>query len=135
MCVWLCVCVFVGSASGRLSVASALGCSSPRAHPTQHSAPQHTSHTHQAALDKVLGSQELMGAPLLLVANKQDAEGAVGLAEVADAFGLGKLDSRPVIVQPASAHSGRGLSDGLQWLVEAVKRSNRRHLVTTRRSP
>jgi signal recognition particle receptor subunit beta len=76
-----------------------------------------------------------MGAPLLLVANKQDAEGAVGLAEVADAFGLGKLDSRPVIVQPASAHSGRGLSDGLQWLVEAVKRSNRRHLVTTRRSP
>lgn len=88
----------------------------------------------QAALDKALGCHDLMGAPLLVVANKQDIEGAAGLADVADAFGLGKLDSRPVIVQPASAYTGQGLSDGLKWLVEAVKRSPRRHLATSRRS-
>jgi signal recognition particle receptor subunit beta len=80
-----------------------------------------------------LGCHDLLGAPLLVVANKQDAEGAAGLSDVADAFGLGKLDSRPVIVQPASAHSGQGLADGLKWLVEAVKRSPRRRLVTSRR--
>lgn len=62
----------------------------------------------------------------------QDAEGAANMADVAEAFGLGVLDSRPVIVQPASAYTGKGLSDGLKWLVEAVKRSPRRHLVTRR---
>lgn len=63
----------------------------------------------------------------------QDAEGAANMADVAEAFGLGVLDSRPVIVQPASAYTGKGLSDGLKWLVEAVKRSPRRHLVTRRK--
>lgn len=63
----------------------------------------------------------------------QDIEGASNMADIAEAFGLGKLDSRPVIVQPGSAYSGKGLSDGLKWLVEAVKRSPRRHLVTARK--
>jgi hypothetical protein len=63
----------------------------------------------------------------------QDIEGAANMADIAEAFGLGKLDSRPVIVQPASAYTGKGLSDGLKWLVEAVKRSPRRHLVTRRK--
>lgn len=87
----------------------------------------------QAALDKVLGCQDLLGAPLLVIANKQDVAGAAGLTEVAEAFGLGVLDSRPVIVQPASAATGRGLADGLAWLVQAVKRSPRRHLTTSAR--
>jgi hypothetical protein len=62
----------------------------------------------------------------------QDVEGAANMADLAEVFGLGKLDSRPVIVQPASAYTGKGLSDGLKWLVEAVKRSPRRHLVISR---
>jgi hypothetical protein len=66
-------------------------------------------------------------------AGLQDVDGAANMADMAEAFGLGKLDSRPVIVQPASAHTGKGLSDGLKWLVEAVKRSPRRHLVTRRK--
>lgn len=84
----------------------------------------------KAALDKVLGSRELVGAPLLVIANKQDVQGAGGLQEVADALGLGKTqDSRPVKVQPASAFSGSGLHDGLKWLVDAIKRSPRRYAV------
>lgn len=66
------------------------------------------------------------------LASVQDVEGAANMADLAEVFGLGKLDSRPVIVQPASAYTGKGLSDGLKWLVEAVKRSPRRHLVISR---
>lgn len=87
----------------------------------------------KTALDKVLGSRELVGAPLLVFANKQDVAGAAGLQEIAAALGLGKVDSRPVIVQPASAYSGAGLHDGLKWLIEAVKRSPRRYAVTSKR--
>ncbi|WIA36678.1 hypothetical protein OEZ86_007960 [Tetradesmus obliquus] len=87
----------------------------------------------KVALDKALGARELVGAPLLLIANKQDAEGAVDMQEVSEAFGLGKMDSIPCIVQPASAYTGQGLVDGIKWLVEAVKRSPRRYHVTARR--
>eukprot|EP00877_Chromochloris_zofingiensis_P006001 jgi/Chrzof1/1654/Cz10g16020.t1 len=83
----------------------------------------------KVAMEKVLGSRELVGAPLLVVANKQDIEGAAGLQEVAEHFGLGKMDSRPCIVQPASAHSGQGIHDGLKWLVEAIRKSSRSGVV------
>ncbi|KAF8065539.1 Pyroxd2 [Scenedesmus sp. PABB004] len=87
----------------------------------------------KAALDKALGTRELAGAPLLLLANKQDAPGAAGLAEVAEAFGLGRLDGSGPAVQPCSAFTGAGLADGLRWLVDAVKRSPRRYAVPRRR--
>jgi ADP-ribosylation factor related protein 1 len=87
----------------------------------------------KVALDKALGTRELVGAPLLLIANKQDAEGAVDMQEVSEAFGLGKMDSIPCIVQPASAYTGQGLMDGIKWLVEQVKRSPRRYHITARR--
>jgi ADP-ribosylation factor related protein 1 len=87
----------------------------------------------RAAFDRILGARDLGGAPVLVVANKQDAEGAAGLTEVAEALGIadgGPAGGAPCIVQPASAHTGQGLSEGLKWLIEAVKKSPRRRLVT-----
>ena len=47
------------------------------------------------------GDRDLYGAPLLVLANKQDCEGAATPAEVAEAFGLGRLPDagRAVSVQ------------------------------------
>lgn len=84
----------------------------------------------KSALDKVLGGRELVEAPLLVLANKQDVEGAADLQEMTEVLGLGKLNSRPCIVQAVSAYTGQGLVDGLKWLIEAVKRSPRRRIVT-----
>ncbi|GBF91820.1 hypothetical protein Rsub_04925 [Raphidocelis subcapitata] len=88
----------------------------------------------KAAFDRVMGARDLGGAPVLVLANKQDAEGAAGLTEVAEALGLagggGPAGGAPCIVQPASAHTGLGLAEGLKWLVDAVKKSPRRRLVT-----
>jgi ADP-ribosylation factor related protein 1 len=88
----------------------------------------------KTALDRALGTRELVGAPLLLLGNKQDAPGAAGVNELAEAFGLGKVDdSRPTRVQPVCALTGAGMREGLLWLVEATKRSPRRYAVTRRR--
>ncbi|KAI8476574.1 MAG: small arf-related GTPase ARFRP1 [Monoraphidium minutum] len=88
-----------------------------------------------AAFERVAASRELGGAPVLVLANKQDAGGAAGMAEVAERFGLtgaaagAPRRGAPCIVQPSSAHTGQGLNDGMKWLIEAVKKSPRRRLV------
>jgi ADP-ribosylation factor related protein 1 len=92
----------------------------------------------KAAFDRVASAPALGGAPVLIVANKQDEDGAADMAEVAALFGLtgggsggggGSGTGAPCIVQAASAHSGQGLVDGLKWLIEALKKSPRRRLV------
>jgi ADP-ribosylation factor related protein 1 len=77
------------------------------------------------ALDKILGSREIFGAPLLVFANKHDAPGAVDAKEIADSLGIGKADSGASKVQTVSAHTGEGVSEGLTWLVAQIKASTR----------
>lgn len=54
-----------------------------------------------------------------VVANKADLapEGSAGLSA---RLGLERLEGHVSRVQPASALSGAGVRDGLQWLVEQV---------------
>ena len=121
------------------------------------------------------GDRDLYGTPLLVLANKQDCEGAAtpaggrrwwfhaaaatqphtpgrlvshadclsrGVlslplhthhthAEVADALGLGKLPdaSRAVNVLAVTAKTGEGVKPAMQWLVEAVRKSQRPELI------
>lgn len=89
-------------------------------------------HESKAALDKVLGHRDLNGAPLLVLANKQDLAGSLGPSGVANELGLGKVDTRPHRVQPVSAHHGMGILEGLQWIVTAVKASSRLSLLRKR---
>lgn len=77
------------------------------------------------AMEKVLGARELFGAPFLIVANKQDIEGAVSPQAIAEHFGVGKLDSRPFKVQAVSTYNGQGVHDSVAWLVSTIRRSPR----------
>lgn len=79
----------------------------------------------KAALDRILGSGELYGAPLLIMANKQDIENVADAQEVSDYFGIGKLDSRPCKVIPVCAYTGQGLKEGVEWLAESIRTSTR----------
>ncbi|KAG2488984.1 hypothetical protein HYH03_012425 [Edaphochlamys debaryana] len=79
----------------------------------------------RAALDKVLENRELAGAPLLIMANKQDLEGAVNAQEVGQVFGIDRAEGRQFKVLPVSAYTGQGLKDGVEWLVETIRRSHR----------
>lgn len=76
-------------------------------------------------LERLLGSMDLYGAPLLVAANKQDLPEAAAALDIQEHFGLGKLDSRPTRVQPMSALKGDGVADGIQWLLTQIQRSDR----------
>eukprot|EP00899_Mesostigma_viride_P023342 jgi/Mesvir1/4192/Mv08900-RA.1 len=79
------------------------------------------------ALDRVLSSKELVGAPILILANKQDHPDAVKADQVARALELDRVEfrNRPAMVLPVSAYDGRGVDAGVAWLVDAMGRSAR----------
>lgn len=79
----------------------------------------------RATLERVLENRELTGAPLLVMANKQDLEGAATAQEVGQLFGIERAEGRQFKVLQVSAYTGQGLKDGVEWLVETIRRSHR----------
>jgi len=73
----------------------------------------------KAVLDRTLGNTDLLGAPLLVIANKQDETGAVGGVELKERLG------RVCDVQPTSALTGDGLQSAIEWVIAHVKHSKR----------
>ncbi|KAL9244938.1 hypothetical protein vseg_018652 [Gypsophila vaccaria] len=67
-------------------------------------------------LHHILAQNELRKAAVLIFANKQDLPNAMCVSEVANKLGLHLLRQRPWYIQNASAISGRGLYEGLDWL-------------------
>jgi len=73
----------------------------------------------QAELEKVLLDPELTGAPVLVLANKQDLDRSLTSAQVSDQLQLSS-ESRPVRVQSVSTLSGDGIKEGVQWLLRVI---------------
>ncbi|KAL1565568.1 ADP-ribosylation factor-related protein 1-like isoform X2 [Salvia divinorum] len=71
----------------------------------------------------VLRHEDLQGAPLLILANKQDREGAVPADELARYLDLKKLNERVYAFQAVSATDGLGIKESVNWLVDAMDRS------------
>jgi hypothetical protein len=64
-----------------------------------------------------------------VLANKQDATGAVAAVELKERLGLARLSGRPCDLQPVSALNGDGLKAAAEWLVARVKTSRRADVV------
>ncbi|KAJ1296850.1 hypothetical protein BS78_01G333800 [Paspalum vaginatum] len=79
----------------------------------------------KSALEKVIRHEHLKGAPLLIVANKQDVPGVIDDEELAKFLHLKELDERPYMFQAVSAYNGRGIKSGINWLVEQMEKSKR----------
>jgi len=73
-------------------------------------------------LSKMLAEEELRDAALLVFANKQDLPNAMKVQEVTERLGLNKLRNRQWYIQGASAPTGDGLYEGLDWLCNALKK-------------
>ncbi|GAB2294044.1 hypothetical protein Dimus_028260 [Dionaea muscipula] len=86
----------------------------------------------KSALEKVLRHQDLQGAPLLILANKQDLPGAVTAEELARYLDLKKLDERVYMLKAISAYDGRGIKESTDWLVEEMERSKRTEMLRSR---
>lgn len=67
-------------------------------------------------LTQLLAEEQLKGCPVLVLANKQDINGALAPGEVCDKLGMGEFKGRSWIVQGTSATTGKGLKEGLDWM-------------------
>ena len=68
-------------------------------------------------LSAMLNEEELREAALLVFANKQDQPGAKGAGEISEALRLGELKDRNWSIVACSAVDGRGINEGMDWLV------------------
>lgn len=68
-------------------------------------------------LAAMLNEEELREANLLVFANKQDQPGAKGAGEISEALKLGELRDRNWSIVACSAIDGKGLDEGMDWLV------------------
>lgn len=76
----------------------------------------------QKELENTLRSDQLRGRPLVLLANKQDVNGALTVTEIKDRFNMKKIcSSRDWFVQPCSASTGVGVEEAFRRVVQMVK--------------
>ena len=71
-------------------------------------------------LQRMLAEEELKETILLVFANKQDLNGAMTPADVAEKLGLAGIRGRPWHIQGCCATTGNGLHEGLDWLAEHI---------------
>lgn len=76
----------------------------------------------QRELERTLRNDELRGRPLILLANKQDVNGALNVTEMKDRFNMRKIcQERDCFVQPCSASTGFGVEEAFKRVVQVVK--------------
>ncbi|RAL49833.1 unnamed protein product [Cuscuta campestris] len=86
----------------------------------------------KSALEKVLRHEDLHGAPLLILANKQDLAEAASAEELDRYLDLKKLGERVYKIQAVSAYEGIGIKESVNWLVDAMERSKRTEMLKLR---
>lgn len=69
----------------------------------------------------MLDEDELRDAILLVFANKQDQENALGGEKICEQLGLTELRNRQWSIQETSAIKNKGLFEGFDWLVTCIK--------------
>ena len=72
----------------------------------------------------MLNEEELRDAALLVFANKQDQPGAKGAGDISEALRLGELKDRNWSIVACSAVDGRGINEGMDWLVVRFGKSS-----------
>jgi len=70
----------------------------------------------------ILSADELRGVPVLVLANKQDLPKAVKPGDLGEAMGMYQLTGRQWFLQPTCAMNGNGLSEGLDWMADAMRK-------------
>ena len=75
-------------------------------------------------LKKMLAEEELKDAAVLVMANKQDLNGAMSPNDVTEKLGLQSLKGRQWLVQGTSATTGQGLKEGLDWMAKTLSNKN-----------
>jgi len=71
-------------------------------------------------LINVLNHDELKNSVFLIMANKQDIEGAMNAAELTEKLNLNEIKNHEWRIQACSAIKGEGLKEGLDWITDKL---------------
>lgn len=71
-------------------------------------------------LNNLLQEERLLGATLLVFANKQDLPGSLSCDQVAEALRLSSIKTHHCEVFPSSAMTGLNITQGLDWLLNDI---------------
>ncbi|KAM9501294.1 ADP-ribosylation factor-like protein 14 [Clarias gariepinus] len=83
-------------------------------------------------LERVLKNEHLRGRPVVILANKQDKQGALTATELTETLNLRKMCSnRDWFVQPCSGKTGAGLPEGFRRLAHLVKTTSDNNIKET----
>jgi ADP-ribosylation factor-like protein 3 len=69
-----------------------------------------------------LENEELNNVPVLVYANKQDLDIALGPEEITEYMNLDKISNRQWSIVACSAISKEGLTEGIEWIVENLQK-------------
>ena len=69
---------------------------------------------------KLLETDELKNAVILIYANKQDLPGAKNVSDIIQIYELDTIKDHIWHIQPCSAHTGEGLITGMKWLSDQL---------------
>ncbi|ELP92734.1 ADP-ribosylation factor, putative [Entamoeba invadens IP1] len=75
----------------------------------------------KSVLQTVLNTDELIGVPLLVFANKHDLPQALSVSDIVSGLGLQYIKGREWFCQNSCATNGDGLYEGLDWLSSKIK--------------
>ncbi|XP_058418248.1 ADP-ribosylation factor-related protein 1 isoform X1 [Diceros bicornis minor] len=75
--------------------------------------------------EKMVTSEALDGVPILVLANKQDVEACLCIPDIKTAFSdcTSKIGRRDCLTQACSALTGKGVREGIEWMVKCVVRN------------
>jgi len=73
-------------------------------------------------LQALLGEERLLGATLLVFANKQDLPGSLSPEEIRDVLELEKIKTHHWQIVACSAVTGNNLLEGVDWILEDISR-------------
>ncbi len=73
-------------------------------------------------IQDVLAYEELKNCPILVFANKQDLEDSSNPGEITEKLKMGQIRGRTWLVQGCEALTGRGIKEGLDWMVSVLRR-------------
>ena len=71
-------------------------------------------------LHTLLQEERLLGATLIVFANKQDLPGALGAAEIKDCLDLDSIKTHHWKIVWCSAVTGENLLSGMDWLLQDI---------------
>lgn len=75
----------------------------------------------RAELHGLLKEDRLAGASLLVMANKQDIPGALGIVEIEEFLGISEIKrTRHCAIVPCSAFSKDSITDGFHWIIHDI---------------